>query len=149
MTTTTRPPRYSGVALELPTEQWVQLDMVYPAFYGPYPSRIKFDGGRVRIVQSWREAYGHVVSWLVSSDKIDAVVEVKGSSGRYIVNETPIHTGGEHFKQPFELPNGWWLEVGGPEPLQFERILELLKRFDVDTQLVEVMLEHRDDPQWN
>ena len=149
MTTATRPTRFSGVALELPTEQWVQIDRVYPVFYGPYPSRIKFDDGRVRVVQSWREAYGHVASWLVSLDKIDSILEVKGSGGRFIVNATPTHSGDERFKQPFELPNGWWLEVGGPEPLQFERILELLKRFDVDSQRVEVMLEHRDDPLWN
>ena len=150
MTTTAIPPSHRGVALELPTDQWVPVAKVYPVFDGPHPSRIKFDDDRVRVVTTWRDAYGQVVSWLVSNDVINAVLEVKDSDGRYIVNTDPSHYGGEQsFKQPFELPNGWWLEVGGPEPLQFERILELLKRFDVEPSRVQIMLEQRDDSHWS
>ena len=150
MTTTAFPPTHRGVALELPTYEWVPVAKAYPVLDGPHPSRIKFDDDRVRVVTTWREAYGHVASWLVSTDMLTTVLEVKDSDGRYIVNTEPSHyDGDESFKQPFELPNGWWLEVGGPEPLQFERILELLKRFDVEPSRVQIMLEHRDDSHWS
>lgn len=145
MTTTASQSEQRGVALDLPTGRWVPVAKVYPVFDGPYPSHIRFDEDRVRVVTTWRDAYGQFVSWLVADDVIDSALEVKGADGRYIVNTKPSHyRGKESFNQPFELPNGWWLEVGGPEPLQFERILELMKRFDVAPERVEVMLEHRD-----
>lgn len=143
------PPRVRGVALELPTNEWVPMAMVYPAFGGPYPSHVMIDDQRVRVATTWREVYGHVVSWMVSTDVITDVLEVAGSSGRCIVNTHPFHGDDEQFRQPFELPNGWWLEVGGPEPLQFERTLELLKRMEVDASRVKVKLEHRDDASWD
>lgn len=143
------PPHARGVALELPTNEWVLMAKVYPVFDGPYPSRVMIDDQRVRVATTWREVYGHVVSWMVATDVITEVLEVAGSSGRCIVNTQPIHCNDERFSQPFELPNGWWLEVGGPEPLQFERTLELLKRMGVDASRVKVMLEHRDEAYWN
>ena len=149
MTTTAGMSEPRGVALDLPTGRWVPVAKVYPVFDGPYPARIRFDEDRVRVVTTWRDAYGQVASWLVANDMLHDALEVKGVEGRYVVNTEPAHyDGDESFKQPFELPNGWWLEVGGPEPLQFERILELLKRFDVEPGRVEVVLEHRDDFRW-
>lgn len=145
------PPHARGVALELPTNEWVLMAKVYPVFDGPYPSRVMIDDQRVRVATTWREVYGHVVSWMVATDVIKEVLEVAGSSGRCIVNTHPFHgdDDDEQFSQPFELPNGWWLEIGGPEPLQFERTLELLKRLGVDASRVKVMLEHRDDGHWS
>ena len=138
-----------GVALELPTNEWVPMAKVYPVFDGPYPSHVMIDDQRVRVAMTWREVYGHVVSWMVATDVIADVLEFPGTSGRCIVNTDPVHCNGDQFSQPYELPNGWWLEVGGPEPLQFERTLELLKRMGVDAGRVKVMLEHRDDAYWN
>ena len=140
--------RARGVDLGLPTREWVPMAKVYPVFDGPYPSRVMIDDARVRVATTWREVYGHVVGWLVATDVITDVLEVVGSSGRCIVNTYPVHNNDDDFSQPYELPNGWWLEVGGPEPLQFERTLELLKRLRVDAARVKVMLEHRDGSYW-
>ena len=141
--------RARGAALDLPTNEWVPMAKVYPVFDGPHPSGVMIDDARVREATTWRAVYGHVVAWLVATDVIADVLEVVGSSGRCIVNIHPVHNNDDDFSLPYELPNGWWLEVGGPEPLQFERTLELMKRLGVDAGRVKVMLEHRDDSRWS
>ena len=149
--TTTEPRHHRGVALELPTNQWVPINKVYPVFDGPFPSHLMFNDERIRVAVSWREVYGQVVAWLIADDLLGTTLHVDKNPHRCIVNTVPFHDAEEkdRFSQAYELPNGWWLEVGGPEPLQFERTLELLKRLNVSTERVKVMLEHRDDSHWN
>ena len=138
-----------GVALDLPVGEWLPITTVYAAFHGPYPMFVRFPTGEVREAGTWRSVFGHVASWLSLEGKVTEPMLLPSSEHKNFVSDTQSHANGEPFHQPFELPNGLWLEVGGSEPLQRDRAILLLKELDIDPSSVQVRLDHPNGNRWS
>lgn len=127
--------------------EWVSLVDIYVQFGGPEPRRVEFPTGEKREARGWGELYGQIASWLVRQGKLHEELAMEGGAGRYYVSASPNHYR-ERFADGFELPNGFWLEVGGNPQLVLDRTILMLERFDVEPENVKVMLEKRDDDHW-
>ena len=121
---------------------WSPIRAVTAGTGNKSPASIRFFGRDERSIRNWRSILVESADWLVRNGHLTAShCPINEGSGWLFINSTPYKPNGRDFFSPREISGGIFLEtnLSASDCIRFSR--QLLSRFRIDLDSVELLFE--------